>query len=53
MQIHAEKSNSRESHQVLEWIRQLYDIEDRAHDWSVDARRKLRAGEANPVLGRT
>jgi hypothetical protein len=35
---------------VLEWVRQLYDIEDRAHDWSVDARRELRASEANPVL---
>jgi hypothetical protein len=23
----------RQAHQVLEWIRQLYDIEDRAHDW--------------------
>ena len=46
----AVKSHPRESHQVLEWIRQLYDIEDRAHDWSVDARRELRAGKANPVL---
>jgi hypothetical protein len=46
----AVKSNPRESHQILEWIRQLYDIEDRAHDWSVAARRELRAGEANPVL---
>ena len=46
----AVRSNPRESHQVLEWIRQLYDIEDRAHDWSVDACRELRAGEANPVL---
>ena len=44
------RSNPRESHQVLEWVRQLYDIEDRAHDCSVDARRKLRASEANPVL---
>ena len=43
-------SNPRQSHQVLEWVRQLYDIEDRAHDWSVDARRELRAVEANPVL---
>jgi transposase len=43
-------SYPREAHQVLEWIRQLYDIEDRAHDWSVAARRELRAGEANPVL---
>jgi transposase len=46
----AVRSNPRESHQVLEWVRQLYDIEDRAHDWSVDARRELRASEANPVL---
>jgi hypothetical protein len=45
-------SNPRESHQVLEWVRQLYDIEDRAHDWSVDARRELRVREANPVLDR-
>jgi len=28
----------------------LYDIEDRTHDWSVDARRELRAREAMPVL---
>lgn len=46
----AVKSYPREAHQVLEWIRQLYDIEDRAHDWSVDARRELRAREANPIL---
>jgi transposase len=46
----AVRSNPREAHQVLEWVRQLYDIEDRAHDLSVDARRKLRASEANPVL---
>jgi transposase len=46
----AVKSYPREGHQVLEWIRQLYDIEDRAHDGSVDARRELRASEAVPVL---
>ncbi len=46
----AVKSYPRQAHQVLEWIRQLYDIEDRAHDGAVDARRELRAGEANPVL---
>jgi hypothetical protein len=45
-------SYPRESHQVLEWIRQLYDIEDRAHDRSVDARRELRVREAIPVLDR-
>ena len=37
---------------MLEWIRQLYDLEDRAHEWSVDARRELRAYESNPVLDR-
>ncbi len=46
----AVNSYPRESHQVLEWIRQLYDIEDRARELSVDARRELRACEANPVL---
>ncbi len=46
----AAKSNPRQAHQVLEWLRQLYDIEDRSHDWSVGARRELRAVEANPVL---
>jgi len=46
----AVRSYPREAHQVLEWIRQLYDIEDRAHEWSVDARRELRASEAIPVL---
>jgi transposase len=46
----ATRSYPREAHQVLEWIWQLYDIEDRAHDWSVDARRQLRVAEANPVL---
>ena len=40
----------REAHQVLEWVRQLYDIEDRAHELSVDARRELRTAEANPIL---
>jgi hypothetical protein len=40
----------REAHQVLEWIRQLYDIEDRAYDLSVDARRELRVRESLPVL---
>jgi len=40
----------REAHQVLEWIRQLYDIEDQTHKLSVDARRELRVREAIPVL---
>ncbi len=46
----AVNSYPREAHQMLEWIRQLYDLEDRARDWSVDARRELRARESNPVL---
>jgi transposase len=46
----AVKSCPREAHQVLEWIRQLYDIEDRARTWSADARRQLRTAEAIPVL---
>ena len=46
----AVRSYPREAHQVLEWIRQLYDIEDRAHEWSLTARRELRAAEAIPVL---
>jgi transposase len=40
----------RESHQVLEWIRQLYDVEDRARQLSAEARCELRGAEANPVL---
>ena len=35
---------------MLEWIRQLYDIEDRARELSVDARYDLRRAEAEPVL---
>jgi transposase len=46
----AVRSYPRESHQVLEWIRQLYDIEDRARTWSPEARRQLRVAEAIPVL---
>jgi transposase len=40
----------RQAHQMAEWIRQLYKIEHRAHDVSVEARRELRAAEAVPVL---
>jgi len=46
----AVNSYPREAHQVLEWIRQLYDLEDRARQWSVNARRELRMTEANPIL---
>ena len=46
----AAKGYPRESHQVLEWIRQLYDIEDRSRTWSPEARRQLRVAESIPVL---
>jgi transposase len=46
----ASKNYPRQSHQVLEWIGQLYDIEDRARELSVDARRGLRCAAAEPVL---
>ena len=40
----------REAHQVLEWIRQLYDIEHQAHDVSIQQRCQLRTTHAIPVL---
>jgi hypothetical protein len=46
----AVKSYPRESHQALEWIRQLYDIEDRSRTWLPEARRQLRVAESIPVL---
>lgn len=45
-------SSPRDVHQILEWIRQLYDVEDRAREMAADARRTLRAAEAEPVLDR-
>ncbi len=48
----AVRSYPREAHQVLEWIRQLYDIEDRARERSVEARHELRIREAVPVLAK-
>lgn len=45
-------SSPRDVHQILEWIRQLYDVEDRARETSADARHTLRAAEAEPVLDR-
>ena len=45
-------SSPREVHQFLEWIRQLYDVEERARELSVDARREMRVAEAEPVLDR-
>ncbi len=36
----------------MEWVGQLYDIEDRAREWSAEARQSLRKEEAQPVLDR-
>ena len=46
----AANSYPRQAYQVLEWTWQLSDIEDRARELSVEARRDLRQAEANPVL---
>lgn len=48
----ATHSSPRQSHQILEWIGQLYDIEDRARELSTQARASLRQSEAEPVLDR-
>ena len=48
----AGRSSPRDAHQLLEWIRQLYDVEERARELSADARREVRAAEAEPVLDR-
>ncbi|MFZ1005237.1 MAG: IS66 family transposase, partial [Candidatus Sulfotelmatobacter sp.] len=45
-------SSPREVHQLLEWIRQLYEVEERARELSADARCAMRAAEATPVLDR-
>ncbi|MEO2015954.1 MAG: IS66 family transposase, partial [Fuerstiella sp.] len=42
----------REAHQTLEWIQQLYDIEDRGRELSAEMRCELRRAEANPILDR-
>jgi transposase len=47
------RSNApREANQVLEWIRQLYDIEDRARDFAPVERQVLRQIESVPILDR-
>jgi transposase len=48
----ARNSSPRDAHQILEWIRQLYDVEERSRELSADARRKIRVTEAEPVLDR-
>jgi transposase len=47
------RSNApREANQVLEWIRQLYDVEDRARDFTAEQRQALRQRESVPILDR-
>jgi transposase len=48
----AKSSSPRDAHQVLEWIRQLYEVEERTRELSADARREIRAAEAELVLDR-
>jgi transposase len=47
------RSNApREANQVLEWIQQLYDIDDRAKDFTFVERQMLRQQESVPILDR-
>ena len=48
----ATKSQPREAHQILDWIRQLYDLEDQASEWTPSARQVLRTNESRPILDR-
>ncbi len=48
----AARSSPRESHQILEWVGQLYDIEDQSRESSAESRRAIRRQEAVPVLDR-
>lgn len=48
----AAQSSPRESHQILEWVGQLYDIEDQIRELSVEARASLRQQKADPLLDR-
>jgi transposase len=49
--FHDARSNApREANQVLEWIQQLYDVEDRAADLTATERQELRQRESVPIL---
>jgi transposase len=51
--FHDARSNApREANQVLEWIQQLYDVEDRALDLTAAERQELRQRESVPILDR-
>ena len=49
---HARPNAPREANQILEWIRQLYDVEDRARDFTVADRQALRQRESVTILDR-
>ncbi len=48
----ARSSSPAEANEILEWIRQLYDIEDRARDATAEERLALRQRESVPILDR-
>jgi transposase len=51
--FHEARSNApREANQVLVWVQQLYDIEDRAQDFTAAERQVLRQQESVPILDR-
>jgi transposase len=51
--FHDARANApREANQVLEWIWQLYDVEDRAADMTATERQSLRQRESVPILDR-
>jgi transposase len=51
--FHEARPNApREANRILEWIRQLYDIEDRALQSTAEERLALRQREAVPILDR-
>jgi transposase len=51
--FHDARANApREANQVLEWIWQLYDVEDRAVDLTAAERQSLRQRESVPILDR-
>jgi transposase len=51
--FHEARSNApREANQVLVWVQQLYDIEDRAQDFTAAERQVRRQQESVPILDR-
>jgi len=48
----ARSSSPREANQVLEWVQQLYDVEDRAREFTPEERQAVRQQESVPILDR-